>query len=119
MDWLDAIGQLPARSVLVEHEPPTDRYGRALQKLRYLGKRSELVGTKKVNPTVVEIAVWAPSNSGGRSGYYACFRVTHKDGQPLTAVLFCFYDGTDASPSVPSAAAATAIARSEGFFEGE
>ena len=118
MNWLKTIRQLPPRSVLVEHEPPTDRYGRALQKLRYLVKRGELVGAKEVSSTVTEIAVWAPPNSGGRSGYYACFRITHKDGQALMAVLVCFYDGTDASQSVPSATAATAVAHSEGFSEG-
>lgn len=119
MDWLDAIRQLPPSRVYVEHEPPSDRYGRALQKLKYLIRHGAAVGSKRVSETVVEIALWAPPNSGGRSGYYACFRISHKENETLAAVLFCFYDGTDGSVSSPSRTAARAIAVAEGFEEGE
>lgn len=117
MDWLNAIRLIPRHRVLVEHEPETDRYARARQKLQYIIKVGQLVGTKSTSKTVRELAVWAPSNSRGRSGYYACIRVFHKDEEVLYAILYCFYDGTDGSPSVNSASSARFIARSEGFFE--
>jgi len=117
MDWLNAIRLIPRHRVLVEHEPETDRYARARQKLQYIIKVGRLVGTKSTSETVKELAVWAPSNSSGRSGYYACIRVFHKDDEVLYAILYCLYDGTDGAPSVTSASSARLLARSEGFLE--
>ena len=99
---------------MVEHEPKTARYERANQKLRYLLRRGVLLGNRISAENKTELAVWAPSNSGGRSGYYACFRVFHREGDVLYAILFCFYDGTGGSVSLPTEGAAKEFAISQG-----
>ncbi|MDP2312418.1 MAG: hypothetical protein Q8P41_05895 [Pseudomonadota bacterium] len=118
MDWLAKIRALPASQRGVEHEPPdTRRYATARQKLGYVLREATYLGALVVEPGRVEVAVWCPPGHGRGAGYYACFRVYVDGVEPPKAVMFCFYDGTDGSPSLRSMAAARAFAHARDFKE--
>jgi len=119
MSWLDKIRALPAHCRFVQHEPETARYARARQKLSYLIDASQLVGTRPgARESALEVAAWAPPPDGRGPGYYSCFRVFRGgDGQVTAAVLFCFWDGTEASRGFRSFEAARSFATSDGFEE--
>ena len=116
--WWDAVQQLPATHRFVAHEPETPRYARARQKLRYALRRGKYLGCNedRLPNGRVEIAVWAPPD-GRNVGYYCCFRLFVDDGIATGAVLFCFYDGTEASPAIVSVEQARVFARDNGFSE--
>lgn len=118
-NWWDAVRQLPSSHRFVSHEPETPRYARARQKLRYLLREGEYLGTTGVaaGDDVLEIAVWAPSDQGRGHGYYGCFRLFIEDGVTTGAVLFCFYDGTESSPGLATLQGAQTYARANGFTE--
>ena len=64
----------------------------------------------------IEIAVWAPPDAGKRSGHYGCFRVFFKGGEVLSAVLFCYYDGTEGSPGFTSREKGASFRQTTGFY---
>ena len=117
--WWAAVKELPDTHRFVAHEPETPRYARARQKLRYLLRHGKYLGCNedRLADARVEIAVWAPPDSGTKAGYCCCFRLFVDDGIATGAVLFCLYDGTDASPAIVSVEQARAFARSNGFSE--
>lgn len=120
MDWILALRAVPPEWCIVSHQPETPRYARARQKLRHLVHGSELVGHQVDLERVRthQIAVWAAPHSRRDPGYHDCFRITlDQHGAPDRAVLFCFYDGSDRSPSFRSAEAARAFALNQGFKE--
>ena len=117
--WWEAVKGLPETHRFVAHEPETPRYARARQKLRYLIRKGEYLGSTGVpeDEGWVEIAVWAPPEQGRDPGYYGCFRLFIEDGVVTGAVLFCFYDGTESSPSLSTLQEAQAFARANGFLK--
>lgn len=117
MDWFSALRHLPTTSRGVHHHPLTARYTRASQKLAYIIDNSVFLG-QKPDPErrhAVLIAVWAPPSTGRGSGFFACFRIRHSDGVATSATLYCFYDGTDGSPSLKSEETAHLFAHKHGF----
>ncbi len=117
-DWLGEIRRLPSSKRAVVHEPETPRYSQARTKLRYLINQGIYIGFQKSpeKHREIEIAVWAPPDAGKRSGHYGCFRVFFKGGEVLSAVLFCYYDGTEGSPGFTSREKAQVFARQQGFI---
>ena len=117
--WWEAVKTLPDTHRFVAHEPETPRYARARQKLRYLMRKGEYLGSSSAPPDEgrIEIAVWAPPDQGRGPGYYGCFRLFIEDGVTTGAVLFCFYDGTESSPSLSTLQDARAFARANGFVK--
>ena len=113
--WWDAVQQLPPSHRFVSHEPETPRYARARQKLRFLIREGVYLGMRLVVGDNVEIAIWAPPDSGRGPGFYACFRLFVDDRVTTGATLFCFYDGTESSPGFSSASEAQAFAQDNGF----
>ena len=118
-DWWEAVRELPATNRFVAHEPETPRYARARQKLRYLIREGVYLGLirRQEDEINVEIAVWAPPDQRRGPGYYGCFRLYIEESVPAGAVLFCFYDGTESSPSLPTLQDAQAFARENGFMK--
>lgn len=117
MDWLEQLRSLPPERCFVEHEPPTPRYGRAQQKLRYIIRNAVFLGVLQ-RPESVEIAVWCKPGHGKGAGYYACFRLDLDESRVLAfAALFCFYDGTDQSPGFKKLQTARMYASQRGFTE--
>lgn len=121
MPWLQRLKALPEARLLVQHEPETPRYARARDKLDYLLRESSLLGTRAADyPQALELAFWAPHPRGRESGYYWCARAFLDDQTALVgAVVFCFWDGTEASPSFKSIDAAQSHATSDGFGAGD
>jgi hypothetical protein len=118
VDWLEQLRRLPPERRLVAHEPPSPRYGRAAQKLRYIVQNAVLLGARRSGARV-EIAVWCRPGHGRGAGYYACFRLEPGTADTLScAVLFCSYDGRDQSPGFRSVERAAAFARENGFTPG-
>lgn len=115
--WWDAVKQLPATHRFVVHEPETPRYARARQKLPYLIRTGVYLGWSDTTgeDDRLEIAIWAPPDQTSDSGYYSCFRLFIEDGMATGAVLFCFYDGTEASPGFTTLQDAETYARANGF----
>ncbi len=115
-DWLARLQELPADQVFVQHEPPTARYGRAQAKLAYLIREAHYLGCRATDRAdATEIAIWARPSAGRGYGYYACFRFFVRGEEPMVAVLFCFYDGTDRSPGFKTLDAASAYAAANDF----
>jgi hypothetical protein len=117
LNWLSQLQTLPPDRLFVEHHPPTPRYGRAQSKLRWLVRESVLLGERpasRKSDNSVEIAVWARPATG-KHGYYSCFRLFLEGEEVLSALLFCFYDGTEESPGFRSVDGALAYALSQGF----
>ena len=116
-DWLAAIRGLPTTRRAVVHEPETPRYSHARLKLRHLINRGVYLGSLD-NPErqrEIEVAVWAPHQTGRTIGYYGCFRIfLDTQGNALSAILFCFYDGTEGSPGL-NLADARSFAKEQGF----
>ncbi len=115
--WWDAVTQLSAAHRFIEHQPETPRYARARQKLPYLIREGVYLGcSHRVPPDDrVEIAIWAPPADGKGPGYYCCFRLYLEDDMVMYASLFCFYDGTESSPSLSNLHEAEAYARANQF----
>lgn len=115
--WWDAVNQLSAAHRFVDHQPETPRYIRARQKLSYLIREGVYLGCAHRVPSDdrVEIAVWAPPADGKGPGYYCCFRLYLEDDVVTYASLFCFYDGTESSPSLSNLHEADAYARANQF----
>jgi len=115
--WLERVRDLPSARVFVVHNPPTPRYGRAQVKLEYVVRTASPLGSRDVpgHSQRLEIAVWSPSPTGKGHGYYACFRLFLKDAELVSALLFCFYDGTEQSPGFRTREAAQAYAKSQDF----
>ncbi|MBU0608698.1 MAG: hypothetical protein KKI08_12490, partial [Armatimonadetes bacterium] len=93
------------------------RYSRASQKLAYIIDNCLFLGQQAdpERPHAMLVAVWAPPSTGKGSGLYACFRIRFTEDQATSAILYCFYDGTDGSPSLKSAETAFHLARKHGF----
>ena len=119
MKLLLALRQLNADQIAVVHNPMSTRYRRAGTRVDYLVRHGVSLGRREhdsLPPSdALEVALWAPPPSGSGRGYYACFRVEFDDGYPVFAVLFAFYDGTDASPGLSNLSDARAYARTQGF----
>lgn len=118
-DWLAEVRKLPKAMVFVQHNPATPRYGRALAKLGYVLRESIGLGVRRSEGTTgsVEIASWSPNPDGLGYGYYSCFRL-YLDGaqdQVVSAVLFCFYDGTEKSPGFRTLSSAQEYCRLHAF----
>jgi len=118
-DWWEAVKDLPAGHRFVTHEPETRRYARARQKLRYLIREGVCLGSSgpPESDGRIEIAVWAPPDQRRGPGYYGCFRLFLESAVVTGAVLFCFYDGTESSPSLSSLQDAQAFAQANGFVK--
>ncbi len=116
-NWWDAVKQLSAAHRFVDHQPETSRYARARQKLPYLIREGVYLGYSHRIPSDdrVEIAIWAPPADGKGPGYYCCFRLYLEDDMVIYASLFCFYDGTESSPSLRNLHEAEAYARANQF----
>ena len=117
MDWFSALCSLPPTCRAVRHRPLTPRYARASQKLAYIIDSCQFLG-QQPDPErrhAMLVAVWAPPSTGRGSGYYACFRIRFSKDNATSAILYCFYDGTDGSPPLKSAESASHFARKHGF----
>ena len=116
-DWWDAVKQLSAAHRFVDHQPETPRYAQARQKLPYLIREGVYLGCshRASSDDCVEIAVWAPPADGRGPGYYCCFRLYLVEDVVMYASLFCFYDGTESSPSLRNLHEAEAYARANLF----
>lgn len=99
-DWMGELRALPLRQIRIEHNPPSERYGRAFDKRLHILQSGHHIGTRSdmADGNPVEIAVWASPQSGKGCGFYACFRVWCLNDAIQLALLFCFYDGTEKSP---------------------
>ena len=118
-NWLDELKKLPEEYISVQHNPMTARYSRAINKLWLILGRGQVVGKTNLDEkrSTKEIAVWCESPEGKRCGYYGCFRIfCNKQGVPLTATMYCFYDGTEQSPCLKSRENATTYAKDHGFI---
>ena len=117
IDWWETVKGLPSRHRFVAHEPETPRYARARQKLRYLMREGIYLGSIGTHgvESRIEIAVWAPPDQRRGPGFYGCFRLFIEDAVTTGAVLYCFYDGTESSPSLSTLQDAQAFARANGF----
>ena len=117
--WWEATKSLPETHRFVAHEPETPRYARARQKLRYLIRKGEYLGSTGAfgDTGRIEIAVWVPPDQGKGPGYYGCFRLFIEESVVTGAVLYCFYDGTESSPSLSTLQDAQAFARANGFVK--
>ena len=95
IDWWETVKELPSRHRFVAHEPETPRYARARQKLRYLMREGNYLGSIGTHgvESRIEIAVWAPPDQRRGPGFHACFRLFIEDAVTTGAVLYCFYDG--------------------------
>ena len=112
------LRKLPPETVDVWHKPMTERYFRAVIKRKMIIKDGIFLGTRQPEAKKAkEIAIWLQNPSGRkRCGYYTNFRFFYSTkGEPLSAVLFCFYDGTDKSPCFRTLGSAKAFAKNEGF----
>lgn len=68
-DWLTLLRALSSDQVYVDHEPPSERYERAVDKLDYLLREAAWIGVRDWDDdpqAAVEIAVWSPSPDGRR-----------------------------------------------------
>lgn len=117
-DWLGSLRAMPLDLVGVSHEPMTFRYSRAFDKRLYLLREGILLGVRSASyKQSLEIALFAEHpNGNSKHGYYACFRIFLSDeNSVLSAVLFCFYDGTEKSPGFKKRDAASKYALEGGF----
>lgn len=116
-DWWEAVKGLTAAHRFVVHEPETPRYARARQKLRYLVRGGISLGASRASAGRIELAVWAPPEHRRGPGYYGCFRLFIEETVVTGAVLYCFYDGSESSPSLPTLEDAQALAQAHGFVK--
>lgn len=116
-DWIEEIQSLPHGQISVEHEPPTERYARAAQKLRYVLREGSVLGTRQENEegNLLELALWAPSASGRDCGFYTGWRIGLHEENAVLAVMFAFYNGKDSSICLKSVHAAKDFAKSNDF----
>jgi hypothetical protein len=117
-DYLTGLLALPLDAVGVSHEPMSLRYGRAFDKRIYVLREAVLLGVREqIIQQTPEIAIFAAHpNSNKAPGYYVCLRLfLDKDHNVLSAVIFCFYDGTEKSPGFKSLETARTYAYGEGF----
>lgn len=120
-DWMADLRALPGDRIDVCHEPMTERYFRAISKRMVLARWGVFLGVRPTTAASVwEIAVWLENQTSPRkAGAYACFRVFYSEEmRPLSAILFCFYDGTEKSPAFRSEEAARIYAREGEFAHG-
>jgi hypothetical protein len=113
-DYLSDLRSLPIWKVSVVHDPMTQRYFYAAEKLERIVDDVVLVGVRSVNPPhIFEIATFLENDRNTKKpGWYVCFRLFYSEnGTILSATLFCFYDGTEKSPSIFSVDAAKAYAK--------
>lgn len=116
--WLPQLRQLPPQRVVVQHEPETARYKRARRYLTHVVRSSSCVGVRAAPEgpeNAVEAVLWCRSPVGRGCGFYSGLRVYVADGAVVFAVLFCFYDGRDASPCIKSLEGAQTVALSYGY----
>ena len=117
-NWLGVLKELPLDLVSVAHQPMTPRYSRALDKRIYLLREGVLLGERSASfKQAVEIALFAENPNGNKKpGYYACVRIFLDEKRTvLSAVIFCFYDGTEKSPGFKNVDAALKYALEGGF----
>lgn len=117
-DWLVKLKNLSLDKIAVAHEPMTPRYARAIDKRSYIIREGVYLGSRAIDfSSAIEVAIFAENPMGRRkSGFYSCFRIFYdSDKIPLLALVFCFYDGTESSPTIKSVEAAQAFAREGGF----
>ena len=117
-DWLGALRELPLDLVSVAHQPMTPRYSRALNKRIYLLREGIQLGERSADyKQAIEIALFEENPNGNKnSGFYACVRIFLDEKRSvLSAVIFCFYDGTEKSPGFKSVEAALKYALEGGF----
>lgn len=117
-NWLDTLRELPLDLVGVAHQPMTLRYSRAFDKRIYLLREGILLGERSASyRQAIEIAIFAENpNSNKKPGYYACLRIFLDEKKAvLSAVIFCFYDGTEKSPGFKSVHSALKYALEGGF----
>ena len=118
VDWLEQLRTLPPQRRLVHHEPETARYRRARRYLDHVVRKSSCLGQRPAaeGPEhAVEVALWCRSPVGRGCGFYSGIRVYVIESAVALAVLFCFYDGLDASPCIKSAEGAESYARTHGY----
>jgi len=112
------LRSLPPERVDVRHEPMTDRYFRAIDKRKMILRLGTFLGIRETRSgRSWEISMWLQHPTGRtRCGYYAVFRIFYSaTNKPVSATMFCFYDGTDKSPCLKTPASALAYAGNEGF----
>lgn len=115
-NWMADLRTLPDTHLTVQHNPMSLRYSRALNKLWLVVRDGQLLGHREMDRHISEIAVWCNSGVEKRCGYYACFRIFYdKIDNASSAIMFCFYDGTEKSPCMKSVSSAQTYAKSEGF----
>jgi hypothetical protein len=117
-NWLDALQKLPLDLVSVAHQPMTPRYSRAIDKRIYLLREGVLLGERSASyKQAVEVALFAENPNGNKKpGYYAGVRIFLDEKKTvLSAVIFCFYDGTEKSPGFKNVDAAFKYALEGGF----
>jgi len=117
-DWLGSLRKLPLDLVSVAHQPITPRYSRALDKRIYLLREGVLLGERSTGyKQAVEVAIFAENPNGNKKpGYYACLRIFLDEKKAVSsAVVFCFYDGTERSPGFKSVDSALKYALEGGF----
>lgn len=117
-NWLAALNELPLDLVSVAHQPMTPRYSRALDKRIYLIREGVLLGERSASyNNAVEIALFAENPNGSKKpGFYACIRLFLDEKKTvLSAVIFCFYDGTEKSPGYKCVDSALKYALEGGF----
>lgn len=117
-DWLVKLKNLSLDKIAVAHEPMTPRYARAIDKRSYVIREGVYLGSREIDfSSAIEVAIFAENPMGRKkSGFYACFRIFYDiDKIPLLALVFCFYDGTESSPTIKSVEAAQVFAREGGF----
>lgn len=117
-DYFSDLRSLPATRVGVRHDPMTQRYQYAAEKLERIVGDSVYVGFNLVSlPHVIEIALFLENRrSTKKPGWYTCFRLFYAaDEQILSATLFGFYDGTEKSPAIYTLDAAKAYAKDGGY----
>ena len=102
-DWLADLGSLGSERVFIRHNPLTDRYiYNAAAALARVMVEGDLIGWREVPGPYhqsVEAVVWTESLNHGQCGLYTGYRIHYEDDlRPLSASIFCFYDGTGKSP---------------------
>ncbi len=106
-----------ADALIVEHEPPTERYQRGETLLNFIIRNSTYLGqrTAALREGAIEIALWAKDPRGKGCGLYTSVRLFYDGIRAYFGVLFCFWDGQHKSPCIKSLSTATERARAEGY----
>ncbi len=102
-DWLEDLRGLSTEKVIVRHHPSTDRYlFSAAAGLPRVLSEGEAIGWRELNgesKECVELVIWTPPLNRGDCGLYVCGRLYFDaKSSPISATIFCFYDGTEKSP---------------------